>query len=133
MLLSRACEYAIQAVLYLAENHGKRYVPIKEISEKKDISFHFLGKILQVLTQHGILISSKGPKGGVHLAKDPDEINLLEIVDAIDGLDFLTTKCIIGTPGCDSNHPCALHEQWGPIRKQIYDMFSSKSIAQLIT
>ena len=132
MLLSRACEYAIQAVLYLAKHHGKRYVSIKEIAEKNDISFHFLGKILQILTQRGILVSSKGAKGGVQLAKNPDEITLSEIVEAIDGLEFLTTKCIIGTPGCNSDFPCALHEQWGPIRNQIYNMFANKNIAQLI-
>jgi len=50
MLLSRSCEYAIQAVLYLAENREQRFISIKEIAEKNDISFHFLGKILQSLT-----------------------------------------------------------------------------------
>ena len=132
MLLSRACELAIQAVLYLAKHDGKRYIPIKEISENNHISFHFLSKILQKLTKHGILTSSKGPNGGVHLSKDPNEITLLEIVDAIDGLDFLTNKCIIGTPGCNSNNPCALHHKWGPIRNMIFEMFANESIAQLI-
>ena len=132
MLLSRSCEYAIQAVLYLAENREQRFISIKEIAEKNDISFHFLGKILQSLTKKGLVISSKGPKGGVNLAKDPNKITLLDIVEAIDGLDFLISKCIIGTPGCDCNNPCKLHDQWGPIRKQIFDMLGSKSIAELI-
>ena len=132
MLLSRACEYAIQAVLYLAQHYDTPYISIKEIANKNDISFHFLGKILQILTQKGLLISYKGPNGGVSLAKDPKDITLLEIIEAVDGLEFLTSKCVIGTPGCDDNKPCALHDRWGPIRKQIYEMFAEKSIAQLI-
>ena len=132
MLLSKSCEYAIQAVLYLAKHYDTPYVSIKEIAEKNDISFHFLGKILQTLTKKGLLISYKGPKGGVSLAKSPKEITLLDVVDAIDGLEFLKSKCVIGLPNCGDGKPCALHDKWGPIRENIYKMFADKSIAQLI-
>ncbi|MDZ7265018.1 MAG: Rrf2 family transcriptional regulator [candidate division KSB1 bacterium] len=131
MLFSHACQYAMQAVLYLARQQSDSYVSIKEIAEKNNISFHFLVKILQKLTQQGILISYKGPKGGVSLAKPADQITPLEIVDAIDGLSFCN-MCILGMPGCDEHHPCDLHHKWSRIREEIYEMLSEKSIAELI-
>jgi len=132
MLLSKSCEYAIQASLYLAKNYETPYVPIKEIAEKSNISFHFLGKILQTLTKKGLLISYKGPNGGVSLAKSPEEITLLDVVKAIDGLEFLMSKCVVGLPNCGDGKPCALHDKWSPIREDIYKMFAGKNIAQLI-
>lgn len=131
MILSRACEYAMQAVLYLARQQRDSYISIKEIAEKNDISFHFLVKILQKLTQQGILNSYKGPRGGVSLAKPAREITPWDIVAAIDGVDFCQ-KCVVGFPECDEHHPCDLHYKWAKIRQEICDMLSEKSIAELI-
>lgn len=131
MLLSRACEYGVKAVLFLAQHDDVPYVSIKEIAEKNQISFHFLGKIVQTLTQAGLLISYKGPRGGVRLAKTADEITVLQVVEAIDGLDILQ-KCVLGLPSCGSDAPCALHSQWGEIREDIRKMLAGKSIAQLV-
>lgn len=131
MLLSRACEYAIRAMLYLAEHQDRPYVSVKEIAEHTGVSFHFLGKILQALTQQGLLISYKGPNGGVQFAASPDEITVLQVVEAIDGLDLLN-QCVLGLPNCGGEKPCALHNQWGPIRAEIREMFQGKSIAELL-
>jgi len=131
MIFSRACEYAIQAVLYLARQKNDSFVSIKEIADKTDISFHFLGKILQKLTQQGLLNSYKGPRGGVSLAKPAQKITPLDIVEAIDGLDFCY-KCVVGLPECNEQHPCDLHYKWSQIRQDICDMLSGKSIAELI-
>lgn len=131
MLLSRACEYALQAVLYLAKQNKNTYVSIKEIAEKSDISFHFLGKILQRLTQQGILNSYKGPRGGVCLARPARKITPWDIVAAIDGVSFCR-KCVVGFPECDEKNPCDMHEKWVKIRQEICDMLSEKSIAELI-
>jgi len=131
MILSRACEYAIQAVLYLARQKNDSYISIKVIADKNDISFHFLGKILQKLTQKGILTSYKGPRGGVCLAKSAHQITPWDIVAAIDGLDFCR-KCVVGFPECNEQNPCDLHYKWAHIRQNICDMLSEKSIAELI-
>ena len=132
MFLSRSCEYAIQAVLYLAKHNDIPYISIKVISDEYNISFHFLGKILQTLTKKGILTSYKGPKGGVSLAKLPEEILLIDIIEAIDGLKFFKSKCAVGIPICQRDEFCLLHEQWNSIQDNIYNMFADKNIAQLI-
>ena len=70
-MLSRACEYAIQASLYLAKKPEREYTLTREISKGLSIPHHFLGKIMQTLVKKGILISHKGPKGGLALSKKP--------------------------------------------------------------
>lgn len=111
MLLSKSCIYGIQATLYLAIQQDRPYIPIKEISEKMNISFHFLTKILQILTHAGIVKSEKGPKGGVALLKAADKISIFDIVHAIDG-DAIFEECVMGFPGCSDDFPCSLHKIW---------------------
>lgn len=130
MLLSRACEYGIQALLYLAMRPESSFVSIKEIAEKQNISFHFLGKTLQILTQRGLLVSYKGPHGGVSLAKPAKDITLAEIVEAIDGLDFLD-QCVIGLGKCIDNQPCPLHFPWMKIKDEIIKMLTQTSLEYL--
>jgi len=131
MFLSRSCEIAIQAVLYIAKHNNLNFVPIKQIAKDTGLSFHFLGKILQSLTKKGILKSYKGPRGGVSLAKPQETITLLKIVEAIDGLDFYE-RCLIGLPKCGEDKPCAVHNQWGAIREEIFQMLSKTNILDLI-
>ena len=84
-IFSRQCEYAIQAVLFLALKEDSSMTSIRELTDKFDIPYHFLAKILQNLTHRGFLKSSRGSAGGFTLAKKPGDINLLQIVEAIDG------------------------------------------------
>src|SRR5262245_23103436 len=131
MILSRACEYAIQSLLFLNDEPRDRFVAVKEIAEGTGISGSFLAKILGQLVGHGLLSSMKGPRGGVRLGRLTSEIRIIEVVEAIDGLEFLR-KCVIGYPRCSSVSPCPLHEQWGPLRERIADLLSQKSLGELL-
>jgi Rrf2 family iron-sulfur cluster assembly transcriptional regulator len=130
LIFSRQCEYALQAVLYISGKPQSQFVNINEISKKLDIPMPFLGKTLQRLVQHKILESMKGPRGGFKLRKNPKDITLFHIVDAIDGTDFLTS-CVLGFPECSSKNPCPIHNQWGELRDRIYQMLTMKTIADL--
>ena len=95
LIFSRQCEYALQAVLYISAQEESKFTNIIEISERLDIPMPFLGKTLQLLVQHKVLQSLKGPRGGFKLAKPPDEIALFHVVDAIDGTTFLLRACLV--------------------------------------
>ncbi len=130
MILSRACNYGILATLYIAKeqkNSGNHYMSIKRLSEELNISFHFLTKILQTLTSEGILNSHKGPKGGVMLARKPNDVTILDLIYAIDGPDIFT-ECVLGLPGCGNERPCPLHNQWELVRENLRQMFGSKTL-----
>lgn len=130
MLLSSACVYGLRASLYLASLKESSFISITQISEKLEISRHFLTKVLQQLTDAGLMKSMTGPKGGVRLAHPADEIKLLEIVAAIDGTDVLT-ECVLGLPGCGSAKPCPLHDEWAETRDQIRTMLEKTSLKGL--
>lgn len=130
IIFSRQCEYALQAVMYLALKPEDEMTSIKELTQKLDTPYHFLGKILQNLTHKGLLKSLKGPSGGFALALPSEKINLLQIIEAIDGASF-TQGCILGFPECSKTDPCALHDQWGSSRDSIIAMLKAKSVAEM--
>lgn len=130
LIFSRHCEYALQAVLYLASREKGSYTSIRELTKKLGIPYHFLGKIMQDLTRKGILLSLKGPQGGFALRAPASNITLLQIVEAIDGTAFLHT-CVLGFPDCSGEHPCAVHDEWGGLRKRVREMLASESVGQL--
>ena len=130
MLLSKACEYGIRAVLHLTAHEAGTYVPIRSISESLGMPYHFLAKIVQTLTHQNILTSSRGPNGGVALARSSSDIMLKEIVVAIDGSSIFT-ECVLGLPGCGERQPCPLHDQWAPARDRIRQMFAQVSLADM--
>lgn len=130
MLLSKSCVYGLRATLYLASKEKEEFIPIKRMSEKLEISFHFLTKILQQLTADGLLESFKGPNGGVRLTKSPDKIALVDVVLAIDGPKLLT-ECALGLPGCGIKNPCPLHDKWAITRDSIRNMLANTSLTDL--
>lgn len=130
MLLSRSCEYGLRASLFLVSHQSGAFISIREMSEKLDISFHFLTKTLQELTGAGLMESHKGPKGGVRLKKPGSEITLFEVVLAIDG-ETVFTECVLGLPGCGTEKPCPLHDIWGDTRDHIQGMLQNTTLAEL--
>jgi Rrf2 family iron-sulfur cluster assembly transcriptional regulator len=130
IIFSRQCEYALQAVLFLALKPQKEMTSIRELTKRIDIPYHFVAKILQDLTRKGLLVSHKGPAGGFGLALPAKNITILQIVEAIDGLSFLN-NCVFGFPDCNHNDHCAVHDQWEKIRERIQDMLASKNILEM--
>ncbi|NBC27292.1 MAG: Rrf2 family transcriptional regulator [Bacteroidetes bacterium] len=130
MLLSKSCVYGLRASIYLATKDDT-FVPIKKMSNTLEISPHFLTKILQQLTAKDLLVSYKGPNGGIKLNQPPDSITLLDVVLAIDGPDLLT-ECALGLPGCGHKNPCPLHDKWTSTRDSIRHMLESSSLRELV-
>ena len=131
-VLSKSSEYGLRALLYMAGKSGdqQEYVNIREMSEQLDISFHFLTKILQSLTQANLLVSYRGPSGGVAFLIPPNEILLSDVVRTLEGEDFFET-CLLGLPGCGEKRPCPMHQFWATIRGDLKEEFESTSIASM--
>jgi Rrf2 family protein len=131
-MLSNTCKYAIRAVLYLAVNTNEgRKTGIKQISEELDIPTPFLGKILQSLAKHRLLVSTKGPSGGFGLGIPAEKIHLMDIVEIIDGMDSFN-KCVIGVKYCsEQENPCALHSRYADLWNEIKELFEKETLAEL--
>lgn len=131
MLLSKASEYAIRAVLGLVSTGGDGFTPVRVLAERTGISAFYLGKLCHQLTQAGLLESHKGPQGGVRLARPPERVTLLEIVEAIEG-KRPWQGCILGLEPCGDERPCPIHFRWAPIREAIHTMLAERTVADLI-
>jgi len=130
-LLPKTSTYALRAVLYIASTGTEqKFIPIRQISNDLNISFHFLTKIFQILSQHGLMTSYRGPAGGIALAKPANEISLIDIITALEGEDFFE-GCILALPNCGDEAPCPLHDYWGKMRDELIDMFKKTSLHEL--
>jgi Rrf2 family protein len=130
MIYSRSAEYAIRAFVYLAQVPEGKYAMVKNIAEESEIPTHFLAKILQQLARKGFLRSSKGPTGGFALRRPPEDITLLEIVDAIDGLAEYE-RCPSGITECNDEAPCGMHESWKELRSRIIGYLEGTTISDV--
>jgi len=107
-------------------------IGIKKISSDLKIPSPFLGKIMQSLTKHKLLSSTKGPHGGFGLGKNANDISLMNIVEVVDGSDNFY-DCIIGLESCkiEEKH-CPIHSRYAEIRLQLREFFENKSVATLV-
>ncbi len=130
IIFSRRCEYALQAVLYLALKPEGERTSIKELTHHIKMPSPFLAKILQDLTHKGLLVSFKGPRGGFALGKPAKDITFFNIVEAIDGI-ALTNGCVLGFSECSTETPCSMHNDWKVIRERIENMLMKQDIIQM--
>lgn len=131
-MLSNTSKYAIRAVIYLALHAGEeKKIGIKLISKDLGIPTPFLGKILQTLAKHKLLSSTKGPHGGFGLGRKAEDINLIDIVDIIDGQDVFK-QCLIKLEDCNEKEPCSMHYKYSEIRKNLLSLFRNQNIANLV-
>ena len=85
MKLTRASSYALHAVAYMAQLKSDKPVASHKIAQERGIPERFLLKVLKPLVSARVLLSIKGPNGGYRLARKPDDITMLEILEAVDG------------------------------------------------
>lgn len=133
MLFSRGCAYAIRAVLLVSlksKRERRKFIPIRELADELNLSFHFLTKILQSLTEAQVLESFRGPRGGVGLARPAEQLTILDIIAAVDGLSIFT-ECALGLDGCGEQAPCPLHKSWSKGRQALRSMLEKTTLASL--
>ena len=129
-MFTKGCLYGIQAAVLIAALRSETFVPIREIGRRLGISHHFLTKVLQELTRAGHMRSFRGPNGGVMLARAAQEMTLKQLIEAVDGPGFFE-HCVLGLPGCGSEKPCPLHDQWKGVRSSIDRVLSDVTVAEL--
>lgn len=132
-MLSKSCIYALRSIVFLAHNASvNSKIGIKEIAKELELPVHYSGKILQQLTKSKIIQSVKGPNGGFYLNEKSQEVKLITVIEVIDGLDFFT-NCGLGLKECSEDHPCPLHNEFKIYRDGLWELFSSKSILDLVS
>jgi Rrf2 family transcriptional regulator, iron-sulfur cluster assembly transcription factor len=131
MRLTRAGEYAVRCVLFLASCGADEIVNRKLIAASMDIPHQFLSKIASQLSRAGIIEIVQGARGGLRLICKPEKITILEVVEAVIGEIFLN-DCIMEHGACKRKPMCSVHLVWDKARTQLRETLSSVSFAGLI-
>ena len=125
MRLTKAADYAIRCILYMAEHKDKAFCHRSEISEAMDIPSHFLAKVVQKLAREGIIRITRGAAGGYQLLKPASDISLLRVIEAIEG-KIILSDCLLGDAVCSRDHVCPVHNIWidvsGGLRQKLNDI-----------
>jgi Rrf2 family protein len=131
MVITRATEYAIRAVLYMAKQPRGKTVLKKDICRAQGITPAFLTKILQPLIRVGIVGSHRGVSGGFFLARMPEDITLLDVVEAEEGMPHLNT-CLEQDGICPRDELCSVHRVWLQARSDLMVTLQRHTFAALI-
>ncbi len=139
-MFSKTCEYAIRAVLYVAQKTDEQNkISIKDIAAAIGSPVHFIAKILQDLSRKGIIQSVKGPNGGFYLNAASKRQPLMNVIVAVDG-DKIFKNCALGLGNCSKEKPCPLHHEFEKIKSQMERVLEnatlesfSKSLDQQLT
>ncbi|GMV79737.1 MAG: hypothetical protein AMXMBFR7_09210 [Planctomycetota bacterium] len=129
MLISQTSEYALRAIVSLAERHGESVVT-QDLAQRTRIPAGYLSKILQTLRRAGLVHSQRGLRGGFVLQRAPEKISVLEVIDAIEPIRRVT-RCPLNLPEHDAGL-CPLHRRLDEAIDQVRNTFASFSIADLL-
>jgi len=127
-MLSQTATYALRAMGYLANQAAGKPVLSALIAREMDIPSNFLSKILNRLTQAGLIEAIRGRNGGVKLAKPAKEIQLYDVVNLFMAVDDYK-KCMLGLNQCDGS--CGLHLRWRIISEQFDKILNETTIDQI--
>jgi Rrf2 family protein len=127
MQITRQADYAVRAMVYLAQLNDK--ASTSKIAKEKSIPPSFLAKIVSQLSVAGLLQTSRGAHGGVSLAKPAEMISLLDVIEAIDG-PILLNDCVGDVVSCDFDDNCPLKPVWCDAQKMLLDHLSKANFAQ---
>jgi Rrf2 family protein len=131
MRLTRAGEYAVRCVLYLSSFPTEEVASRKAIAEAMDIPEQFLGKIAQQLACSGIVEIVQGARGGFRLLHSPEDLSLLEVVEATIGEIFLN-DCLMNPGICMRSAACAVNKIWEKARDQLRQTLGKATFKSLL-
>ena len=130
-MLNQSADYALRAVLFVAQPRGRRSCPTSAIARATGIPRNYLGKVLHALVEAGVLLSVRGPHGGFRLAAPTSELTLADVAAPFHKLR-VRRVCLLGNRPCDGTKPCAAHQHWQQAMDEITSFFKTTTIAALL-
>lgn len=131
MELTKAGDYGIFGVIYLAKQPKGRIVPLSEISKAENIPEKFLAKIFQSLARSGLIRSHRGAGGGFSLARPANKITVKELLESIQGPIYFT-KCLSEFYDCDKQEICRLRKLWEKSQDYCMKILTRNTLADLV-
>ncbi len=132
MKVNTKVRYGLRAILQIAEGYGGDPVPISAISQSQEISGKYLEQVVGTLRKANLISSRKGVKGGYSLVEPPEEINLWQVINALDSHTTLV-ECVLDPELCDRSSDCLTRSIWSLLSARMQEFWASFTLADLLT
>jgi Rrf2 family transcriptional regulator, iron-sulfur cluster assembly transcription factor len=130
MRLTTKGRYAVTAMLDLAIHYKNGPITLADISKRQGISLSYLEQLFSRLRKNGLVDSARGPGGGYRLSRAAAEINVADVITAVD--EKVDAMRCDGKGNCQDNGPCLTHELWCDLSDQIYGFLKGIDLEQLV-
>ncbi|HIP11664.1 MAG TPA: Rrf2 family transcriptional regulator [Arcobacter sp.] len=130
MKLNITSQYAIRILTHFVQNQNDKLFSAKVISTTLDIPYKYLTSIMTQLVNANIILSSRGRDGGYKLAKNANEIRLLDILESVKEC-INADNCVLGMGVCREEDKCALHDEWKAPKEHMVNMFKNTTLEDL--
>jgi Rrf2 family protein len=130
MEITRQADYAVRSMVHLSELPFNDRVSTASISESESIPLPFLTKVISRLATAGLVTTSRGMGGGVSLARPPEEVTLLQVVEAVDG-PIVLNHCLLRSGICEREPDCSAHDAWADIQNRLVQELASVTMKDL--
>ena len=130
MQLTRAGDYAVRIMIHLAAAPWGAIIHRRQIQEREDVPPAHLAKLIQTLGRAELVRTFRGAGGGVSLAVRPEEINLRQVIEAVEGPIYLN-RCLMYPGACPSDHFCTVHPVWHRIQEVLVRELEAVTLAAL--
>ena len=130
-MISTRGRYAIRVLIDLAENENGSYIPLKDIAARQNISKKYLEIIVKDMVAGGLLTGVSGKGGGYKLNRKPEEYNIGEVIELMEG-SLATVACLANEVPCPRAGECETLPMWAEYDKLTHDFFHSKWLSDLV-
>jgi Rrf2 family protein len=129
-ILRRNTDYALRAMVHLAAHNGSEPVSTRALSDKQEIPYQLAGKLMQKLHGAKLVESCMGPKGGFRLSSKPAQINVLQVIEAIQG-PIRLNRCLLGRHVCPRQDGCPIRPRLAQLQESIGGYLTGITLAEL--
>jgi Rrf2 family protein len=129
-MISTTTQYALRALAKLSDLEPETAMLGRELAKEANIPANYLSKILLTLRNAGLLTTARGSGGGYRLAKRPEEIHLIDVVEVFDA-PRAKPPCLLGEGECSDDEACSAHHAWKEVRATFVRFLESTTLAEI--
>jgi len=131
MEITRQADYAVRIVLDLAGTDGNKVVRSDDVARRQLVPRAYFTKVVQALVRAGYLRTLRGARGGIQLARDPEEITLRQLIEAIEG-PIRLNRCLLRAGECALERTCTAHPVWERIQDVLMREMDAVTVSRMV-
>ena len=131
MRLTRGSDYGLRGMLYMARQPLGQICLVSQVAAAENLPESYLAKIFQDLARNRLLMSHRGAKGGFSLVSDPQDISLLDIIEAVEG-QIAIAPCLDVREGCDRAELCEIYDVLDSAQTHMLSVLKNTTLADLV-